>query len=56
MNTSKREFIKRLGLAGAAGVAAAAIAPSKTMAEIEDKSGAVSTSVFNVKDYGRDRG
>ena len=52
MNTSKREFIKRLGLAGAAGVAAAAIAPSKTMAEIEDKSGAVSTSVFNVKDFG----
>ena len=52
MKTSKREFIKRLGLAGAAGVAAAAIAPSKTMAEIEDKSGAVSTSVFNVKDFG----
>ena len=52
MKASKREFIKRLGLAGAAGVAAAAIAPSKTMAEIEDKSGAVSTSVFNVKDFG----
>ena len=45
MNTSKREFIKRLGLAGAAGVAAAAIAPSKTMAEIEA-----------VEDDGRDRG
>jgi len=52
MKASKREFIKNLGFAGAAGVAAAAIAPSKTMAEIEDKSGAVSTSVFNVKDFG----
>ena len=50
MKASKREFIKRLGLAGAAGVAAAAIAPSKTMAEIEDKSDSA------VEDHGRDRG
>ena len=52
MKTSKREFIKNLGFAGAAGaVGALAMASAKAQTD-EIKAGATNSSVFNVKDFG----
>ena len=52
MKTSKREFIKNLGFAGAAGaVGALAMASDKAQTD-EIKAGATNSSVFNVKDFG----